>query len=110
MGNILCYRLFLHLTKAAVEIIYVCIHSYIYIYILMFVKQSKKNTFWTASPLKMGLTYCPKTTVTNYQPTLHNIPEEQRPQTVRCAIHELLFSLLSINMNYLLLSTVVAIA
>jgi len=31
---------------------------------------------WTAQLLKMGLISCPKMSVTNYQSTLHNIPEE----------------------------------
>jgi len=30
-------------------------------------------------PLKMGITGSPETSVTNYQSTLSNIPEEQRP-------------------------------
>jgi hypothetical protein len=37
------------------------------------VKQSKKN----ASPSKIGLIGCPRTSVTNYQSMLYNIPEEQ---------------------------------
>jgi len=31
----------------------------------------------TAWPLKIGLTHCPKTSITSYQPTLHNIPESE---------------------------------
>jgi len=35
---------------------------------------------WTAWPMKMGLIGHPKVSVTNYQPTLHNVPEERGPQ------------------------------
>ena len=38
---------------------------------------------WTAWPLNMGLTRCPQNIITNYQPTLHNIPEDQRPHLER---------------------------
>ena len=31
-------------------------------------------------PLQMGPTGCPQMSVTNYQPTPHNLPEEQRPE------------------------------
>jgi len=34
---------------------------------------------WTARPLQVGLTDCPETSVTDYEPTLHNIPEGRRP-------------------------------
>jgi hypothetical protein len=30
-------------------------------------------------PLKMGPICCPETSVTNYQSTLHNVTEEQKP-------------------------------
>ena len=42
---------------------------------------SKKNSSWTAWPLKMGPLGCPETSVTNYQPKLCNILEGIRPQT-----------------------------
>lgn len=38
---------------------------------------------WTASLLKMGPIRCPEMAVTNYQQTMHNIPEEKIPQ-VHC--------------------------
>jgi hypothetical protein len=44
------------------------------------VKQSKKNFSWTAWHLKTGPLECPEMTVNNYQPKLHNIPEERKPQ------------------------------
>jgi hypothetical protein len=37
-------------------------------------KQSEKNSFWTAWPLKMDPISCPETSVTNYQSTLPNFP------------------------------------
>ena len=32
---------------------------------------------WTAWPSKMGMTNCPKTPITNYQPAVHNISESE---------------------------------
>jgi hypothetical protein len=40
-------------------------------------KQFKNNSSRTASPPKMGPTDCPETSITNYQPTLRNFPEER---------------------------------
>jgi len=42
------------------------------------------SSSWNASPLQMGPTGCPETSLINLQPTPHNIPEEQRPQMDRC--------------------------
>ena len=39
--------------------------------------RDKVSTLW---PLQIGPTGCPKTSVTNYQSTLRNIPEERRSQ------------------------------
>lgn len=36
---------------------------------------------WTARPLQVGFTDCPERTVTDYEPILHDIPEERRPRT-----------------------------
>ena len=38
----------------------------------------KQHSSWTAWPLKMGLIGHSKRSVTNCQPALHNIPEDQR--------------------------------
>jgi hypothetical protein len=43
--------------------------------------QSKKN--WTVWLLKVGLVGCPETSVTNYQPTPRNIPENRKSRFVR---------------------------
>jgi hypothetical protein len=43
------------------------------------VKQSKRNCSWTDCCFKMRPKDCPKTPVTNYQLTMHNILEEQKP-------------------------------
>jgi hypothetical protein len=43
--------------------------------------QSKKN--WTVWRLKVGLVGCPETSVTNYQPTPRNIPENRKSRFVR---------------------------
>jgi hypothetical protein len=37
-----------------------------------------RDTSWTAWPLKIGSTGCLETSVINDQPTLRNIPEEQK--------------------------------
>jgi hypothetical protein len=47
------------------------------------VKLSKKNFSWTAWFFKMRLIYCPKMSVTNYQSTLHKIPEKHKS----CTLH-----------------------
>jgi len=47
------------------------------------VKLSKKNFSSTAWFFKMGLIYCPNMSVTNYQSTLHKIPEEHKS----CTLH-----------------------
>ena len=38
--------------------------------------------YWTACPLKIGLTGCPEMSVTNYQSVLHKIPDKHRYQLV----------------------------
>jgi hypothetical protein len=43
------------------------------------------NSFCTAWSLKMVPIVCPETSVTNYQPTPRNIPEERRPEFKRLA-------------------------
>ena len=40
-------------------------------------RTSQCHSSWTAWPLKMGSICCPETSVTNYQSTLRNIPEER---------------------------------
>jgi hypothetical protein len=39
---------------------------------------------WTVLPLKMGPIGCSETSVTNYQSTLGNIPEQRRSQALSC--------------------------
>lgn len=40
----------------------------------------REGLLWTASPLKVGPTVCPETTLDNYRHQLRNIPEVRRPQ------------------------------
>jgi hypothetical protein len=40
-----------------------------------------EESSWTTWPLKMGQIGCPETSITNYQSTLRNDPEERR---LRC--------------------------
>jgi hypothetical protein len=42
------------------------------------VRRCSRHSSWTARPLKMGPIGCPETSVSNYQSTLCNIPEERR--------------------------------
>jgi len=42
-----------------------------------------KQSSWTAGSLKMELTGCPETMISNHQSTLRNIPEKQRSQLHR---------------------------
>jgi hypothetical protein len=46
-------------------------------------KSNKKAPSWDSSPLKMGATGCPETSVHNYHLTLRNIPEELRSRRCR---------------------------
>ena len=46
----------------------------------VFKVQADQEVTWTACSLKMGPIRCPQTTVTIYQTTLRNIPEERRSQ------------------------------
>jgi hypothetical protein len=40
-----------------------------------------QRSSWITSPLNMGTIECPERSVTSYQPTPHNIPQERRPPT-----------------------------
>jgi len=40
---------------------------------------SETDLYLTASPLKTGLTHCPETSVTKYQPLPRNVPEKGMP-------------------------------
>jgi len=42
------------------------------------VTSSRNTEDGTDTPLKMGLICCPETSVSNYQSTLRNIPEDRR--------------------------------
>jgi hypothetical protein len=59
------------------QIIY-CLHTCfdLVLYSLRKIRRVKQSR--AAWPLNMGSINCPETSVTNYQSTLHNIPEEQR--------------------------------
>ena len=56
----------------------------------------------TAQLLKMGLISCPKMSVTNYQSTLLNIPEEQRSLKEINTIQLLTSHFLEIHFNIII--------